>query len=448
MEKLHIALAPHKHLPPEILAEVFLHCSLDGKLGVLIPSSHPLPAPWVLGHVCSRWRRIALGEKRLWNSIYYEGNLRRHVFLLEEAFKHSGQSTLQLEASDSPSYPSFLREVVLPQSHRITSLLLDFSAAVTLVDFLFLPSGLFSELECVKLHVTSVQILGYHSVPQAPATVFQRASRLRRITVPVLDEYSPLDLALPWDQLTYLALTPGFMKPSDSFKVLSLCPNLCECRLCPYFDPLESPTVFLPASIQLPLLQKLVLYVVLMTNSYADVFRPLVFPKLKQLAVVLSSPSEGYLNDLRKTIGSLSIPDLRLELHYAGKEEGGIVRLARFLPPLTSIKAYGCTLSASMMTLIGQETYFQALTSLETRIGLHNTKGLVEMFKAHWVRAQQSNNTHTGIRSATIEAIDVSEKDISEFSRDIAVIQKELGVVDANITLRRQRSHPSRWWLY
>jgi len=51
-------------------------------------------------------------------------------------------------------------------------------------------------------------------------------------------------------------------------------------------------------------------------------------------------------------------------------------------------------------------------------------KDLVEMFTAHWARARQSNNTHTGIRSATIEVIDASDKDIAEFSWDIAVVQK------------------------
>jgi len=154
-----------------------------------------------------------------------------------------------------------------------------------------------------------------------------------------------------------------------------------------------------------------------------------------------------HLNDLRTAIDCLSIPDLSLVLHYDGMEEAGFVRLARFLPPLTSINVYECILSASTMALIGHETCFQTLTSLEIRIGLHNTKDLVEMFKAHWMRARQSNNTHSGIRSATIDAIDASEKDISQFSRDIAVIQKQLGVTDAKITLRLW-THRGRSWRF
>ena len=173
------------------------------------------------------------------------------------------------------------------------------------------------------------------------------------------------------------------MELTNSFKVLTLCTNLSECHLGPYFGPPESQTVSPLTSIQLPHLQKLGLHdVELRGFSYADVFRPLVFPELKQLAFVLSGQPEDHLEDLRETIDCLPIPDLRLELHYDGIEKDGILRLARFLPPLTLIKAYECILSASTMALIGQETCFQTLTSLEIRIGLHNTKDLVKMFKA------------------------------------------------------------------
>ena len=436
MEKLHIAVAPHKYLPPEILAEVFLYClhhdPLDGRLRISDFPPHPLLAPWVLSHVCSRWRWIALGEKRLWNSIYYEGNSWRHTLLLEEAFKHSGQSMLQLEARESGNmlYKSFLREVVLLQSHRITSLVLDVAIA-TLKNFLLLPSGLFDELECVKIQIRRNR--GHISMP--PATVFQGAPHLRHVTIPLYNQ-SPLDLTLPWDQLTYLALIPGPIELTDSLEVLSLCTSLSEYHLCPCPDGQSPIQVFPPASIQLPHLRKLGLKAMSWRPLYADFFRPLVIPKLEQFAFVLSGPFEDYLKELRETIDRLSIPDVRLELvlHYVGRDGGDIVRLARSLPPLTSIKAYDCYLPASTIELIAQDVCFQALTSLEVLTGAEN---LVEMFKAHWVRARQSNNMHMGIRSATIEVIDASAKDISELSRDIAMIQKQLGIIGAKITLQR-----------
>ena len=445
-KKLRIAIAPHKYLPPELLAEVFLHClhhgPLDGRLGILRPSPRPLPAPWVLGHVCSRWRQIALGEKRLWNSIYYEGNSQRHVLLLKEAFRRSGQSTLQLEARESGAklYKPFLREVIRPELRRITSLFLDI-AETTFSNFLMLPSGLVDELECVKIQLCHGH--GYLSPP--PATVFQMAPRLQRVTIPLLASHSVLDLALPWDQLTYLALTHGNIELTDSFKVLSLCTNLCECHLSPLPDIKPSP-VFPPPSIQLPHLRKLGLN---MSREplYGDFFRPLVIPKLEQFAFLLSDPSEDHLKELRETIDHLSIPDLGLELDYDGSEGDGIMRLAHSLPPLTSIKAYAYDFPASTMELIGHETCFQTLTSLEIITRSLHTKALVEMFKAHWARARQSNNNHTGIQFATIEVFGIGGDHISKVSRDIAMIQKQLGVADANITLRKW-APGGRPWLF
>ena len=215
MEKLHIAVAPHKCLPPEILAEVFLYSlyrdPLNGRLGFLDFPPQPLPAPWVLGHVCSRWRQIALGEKRLWSSIYYEENSRGHMLSLQEAFKHSGQSTLWFEARESGKKldNSFLSEVVLLQSHRITFLFLDVAAA-TFEDFLVLPSDLFDELECIKLQIRQ----GSRNLTRRLATVFQGALHLRRVTTPLRNR-SLMNLALPWEQLAYLTPTPRYIELTD-----------------------------------------------------------------------------------------------------------------------------------------------------------------------------------------------------------------------------------------
>jgi len=382
----------------------------------------------------------------MWNSIYYEGNSWRHTHLLQEAFKRSGQSTLQLEANESGReklYKSFLREVVLPHSHRITSLLLDITRA-TFEDLLLLPSGLFDELECIKIHISSTY--EYSSMPQA--TVFQGAPQLRRVTIPLSNNHSPLDLALPWDQLTYLALTPNFMELTDSFKVLSLCTNLSECHFCLCPDP-EPPTVVPPASIQLPHLRKLRINMS-RKSVYANYFRPLAIPNLEQFAFVLSDPSDDHLKDLIETIGRLSIPDLRLVLYYDGYGMDGLLRLAHSLPPLTSIKVCEYFLPTSMLELIAQDACFQTLTSLEAGIRRYNPKDLVEKFKltVYWTRARQSNNVHAGIHSVMVEVVGTSHKVTSDFSRDIAVIQKRLGASDAKITLRRRRPHLGRSWLF
>ncbi|KAJ7685720.1 hypothetical protein DFH06DRAFT_49472 [Mycena polygramma] len=51
------------HLPPEILAEIFLHCLPQAGF----PS--PTTAPLVLCGVCRRWRDVAIGTSALWSSL-------------------------------------------------------------------------------------------------------------------------------------------------------------------------------------------------------------------------------------------------------------------------------------------------------------------------------------------------------------------------------------------
>ena len=199
MEKLHTAFAPCHRLPSEILAKIFMQC-LDwhDPLGscINIPikkingtwprQQHQglLPAPWILGYICSRWRQIALGEKHLWNSISFTGN-RDHFEMLIEAFRRGGQSALQLEARGFPEQfigREFFSIVVCPQSHRISSLILRICAA-TYRAFLLLPSGLFDKLLGVEPQVCQ-HWRGMCST--STATVFQNAPRLRRATLPIM----------------------------------------------------------------------------------------------------------------------------------------------------------------------------------------------------------------------------------------------------------------------
>ena len=197
---------------------------------------------------------------------------------------------------------------------------------------------------------------------------------------------------------TYIPRFHSWTHPAHLFiPSPELCTNLCECHLCPLTDS-NPPPVLPPTSIQLPHLWKLGLDIS-KEFLYADFLWPLVFPKLKEFTFILPdwADLEDYLKEFRETIACLSILDLHLEVHYHGYGGDDILELAHSLPPLTSIKAYRKGLPASMVVLIlalilTQKTCFQTITSLEIATGPLNTKDLVEMFKTHWMYAQQSNN--------------------------------------------------------
>ena len=443
MENLHTAIAPCKHLPSEILARIFIQClgwrdSLGRSLNIPVDKVNGpwlrqhrpglLPAPWILGQICSRWRQIALREKRLWNSISFAGNSRNHLEMLEEAFKCSGQSALQLEAEESFEGSSMrennplLSLVVCPQSHRISSLHLHIRLT-TYEDFLLLPSGLFDELVCVEVRVHEPWAMRVTTT----ATVFQSTPHLRRATLPPCS--SLLALALPWHQLAYL----GVCSDLDHFlEIISLCTNLRECRITLPVSVGQFPTkIFPPAGIQLPHLRKLSLNIYYSPGlPYSDFFRPLVLPNLEEFAFDLNATSYGRLAELSQAIEGLGLPNLLLEFDDAGVDD--VMRIACALPPLTTIKAPNRVLQKSFIDIIPHDPCCQKLTSLEMSIRYKDTEAFIEMLRVQWSRARQLN-MHLGIRSATIYVPDASTREVSQLSVDMRQVQKQLRVLDSQI---------------
>jgi hypothetical protein len=66
VQKLRVAIAPHRRVPPEILGQIFLH-SAHGKPVDLCPNIYSQHR--VLTLVCSRWRKVALRERALWDYV-------------------------------------------------------------------------------------------------------------------------------------------------------------------------------------------------------------------------------------------------------------------------------------------------------------------------------------------------------------------------------------------
>lgn len=72
IQKLQVGMTPHKRLPPELLAAIFVHCMEFCYAVDVVPRfRHGNLTPWPLTQVCSRWREIALAEPRLWKHIQF-----------------------------------------------------------------------------------------------------------------------------------------------------------------------------------------------------------------------------------------------------------------------------------------------------------------------------------------------------------------------------------------
>ncbi|KAJ7202487.1 hypothetical protein C8J57DRAFT_1102074 [Mycena rebaudengoi] len=60
-------ISPHRRIPPEILGEIFL-LTLPVRVQEAVFSTIG-DSPWVLTHVCRRWREVAVSAPFLWSRV-------------------------------------------------------------------------------------------------------------------------------------------------------------------------------------------------------------------------------------------------------------------------------------------------------------------------------------------------------------------------------------------
>ena len=294
MKRLRLAIALHRSLPPEILTEIFLHYAAEIlQCFINRPPWYTgcdclWPFPWVLSRICSRWRRIALAEPRIWCTVGFGTVEQCDVPILNEAFRRGGKSPLWLSAGEwhGDVYDSFLRDVVCSQSKRIMELTLTIYWE-TFEDFLALPKDPFPVLESVQL--SAIQGLGLQPnlrIPDSDLGVFRGAARLRRICIiqaPLLDVASvcfPMNLGLSWSQLTHIDFGTISIQVSIALGLMERCNALHECFL--LMTDVHLQVAFPATSIRLPHLRKLAVQEAGPNRSLLAKFvRPLVLPSLE-----------------------------------------------------------------------------------------------------------------------------------------------------------------------
>jgi hypothetical protein len=202
IERFRVAIAPQKRLPPEMLAQIF-SLSLGDNPTTLPPKlNNP---PWIFGHVCSRWRAVALDEPRLWNSLHVLGRrpqgLRVSVPLPAlEICLRARQAPLSL-TFEGPTNPN---SIIIPLSKQVRYLEIhDAEPSLMTSD----PP--FDLLESAVLNFPSFTDELWHTALNSDITAFSNAPKLRSVNFRVNDTHSVAfgsksNLHLPWAQLTSL----------------------------------------------------------------------------------------------------------------------------------------------------------------------------------------------------------------------------------------------------
>ncbi|KAK0207509.1 hypothetical protein IW262DRAFT_535094 [Armillaria fumosa] len=106
-------LAPIRRLPRETLLQIFGHLSSQ--------SSDIRDGPWVLGHVCSTWRKISRSCPSLWTKILISSSCGSSA-LFNECASLSGDLSIQLAVDYDPSHTPDRLRALLPHSQRWSSL--------------------------------------------------------------------------------------------------------------------------------------------------------------------------------------------------------------------------------------------------------------------------------------------------------------------------------------
>ncbi|KAF7341195.1 hypothetical protein MVEN_01854700 [Mycena venus] len=96
ISRCEFALAPVRRVPPEILSEIF-HCYVDllGDQHECVDVKHGV---WLLAHICSYWRTVALSTPQLWSSCGYacDTRVRNVVPLIQAWLKHAANHPLSI----------------------------------------------------------------------------------------------------------------------------------------------------------------------------------------------------------------------------------------------------------------------------------------------------------------------------------------------------------------
>lgn len=319
-----------KKLPPEILTEVFMHLS-DGSQVMLPPKKGEYQ--WIIGHVCSHWRRVSWSSPSVWNDIYvrdlgYENQ--PHMIsvqhnTIQEALKHIFSNTTSLlSLTVLGNTISLIYDIIFSHRHRFKNLCLQYANWKSIFSIMELPSKSFNKLETLRI---SLQDSALPPLPSLNTSSFQIAPNLHSVTysyhhrkaVPYTPNrvFIPQCLLLPWEQLTDLAISFMPIPPSELHTIFHRCLVLVSCKVLCSNDAVV-PTKRL---ITLPFLRKLDVSTGFYheTVDWAGFTEPLITPSLTELVIrsltVSCQAFESLITRSKCPLGTLSLQPHDIKFH-------------------------------------------------------------------------------------------------------------------------------------
>ncbi|KAK7033459.1 F-box domain-containing protein [Favolaschia claudopus] len=179
--------------PNELLVEIFERC-LDSDTSHLYPHQH---ASWVISHVCSRWRGVALSTPSLWRHIHVPDYLGFHPSLITTQLERAGPMTqLLIELPSDCTTETLNRLLSVSAQWAEACLYLTFDG----FSHFFRHTGKFSALKTLSLS-------SWRAFPSTFDVNWDESlPLLQEIELKLSNEKVPRQLPLPWAQLRVCAV--------------------------------------------------------------------------------------------------------------------------------------------------------------------------------------------------------------------------------------------------
>ncbi|KAJ7364947.1 hypothetical protein DFH08DRAFT_840438 [Mycena albidolilacea] len=243
-------ISPMRHIPHDVLLEVFFSC-LPSEHNALIDTAE---APLLLGRICRHWRSVAYNTPMLWSSIHIPcldyvntpATIRSKLERTVEAWlERSVTCPLSISLFDKVNYFGFDLEThplilqLLLVSRRLQYLML-VGAPQLLRPLMRLGPKDLPLLKSISIEATSNPLFG--DIDDRPNfTEALQIPNLQEISLFIYETRDPLSLPLEWSQLTVFRLQcsplwaehglTGGLDVGGALAVLRRCPNLVRSEI-------------------------------------------------------------------------------------------------------------------------------------------------------------------------------------------------------------------------
>jgi hypothetical protein len=216
------------HFPDAILAAIFTFFCGDE------PGLLPLRTTdrrGILSRVDPRWAIILESTSALWTDILFTSPPSLTLLpgdLLDDFYTCTGRSrnnlvTIAFDMGPHDWKFSILYYIILPNIGRIRKLTCPIHTNNDISAFLKIPQGQFRALESIEVAFVNTwdePISWFELDTCLQFTALRTVPHLRDVTVHLFNGLHPIDLRLPWDQLTSLDLASVAMTPEVFIKII------------------------------------------------------------------------------------------------------------------------------------------------------------------------------------------------------------------------------------